>query len=87
MNFVEKRFQVNWERTARSVDFIQDLSKSAKIIEVLEWGPLRLGNSGNYFNFCPNLTLNNVIDTLKILPYFASALTFLRKLSIGLCDV
>ena len=30
MNFVEKRFQVNWERTARSVDFIQDLSKSAQ---------------------------------------------------------
>jgi len=30
MNFVEKRFQVNWERTARSVDFNQDLSKSAQ---------------------------------------------------------
>lgn len=37
-----------------------------KISEVLQWGCLRLGNSGGYFEFCNNLTLSNVTDVLDL---------------------
>ena len=33
-----------------------------KIIEILQWGKLKLGNEAGYFSFCANLTLLNVSD-------------------------
>jgi surface protein len=37
-----------------------------KIREVLQWGCLRLGNSGSYFSNCNNLSLSNVTDVLDL---------------------
>lgn len=37
-----------------------------KIYEVLQWGCLRLGNSGSYFSYCNNLSLSNVTDVLDL---------------------
>jgi surface protein len=44
------------------------LSPTSKlnIIEVLQWGCLQLGNSGNNFSECQNLTLTNVTDVLNL---------------------
>lgn len=36
------------------------------ITSILEWGPLKLGNSGNYFAGCTNLDISAVIDTLNL---------------------
>jgi surface protein len=38
----------------------------SKIYEVLQWGCLRLGNSGGYFYNCINLLLSNVSDILDL---------------------
>jgi len=35
-----------------------------KILEVISWGSLKLGNQGLYFQLCSNLTLTNVSDIL-----------------------
>jgi surface protein len=37
-----------------------------KIYEILQWGCLRLGNSGGYFYNCVNLSLSNVTDILDL---------------------
>ena len=37
-----------------------------KIYEVLQWGCLRLGNSGGYFYLCDNLDLSNVSDIINL---------------------
>jgi surface protein len=37
-----------------------------EIISVLQWGSLRLGNSGNYFAGCVNLDLSSVNDVLNL---------------------
>ena len=37
-----------------------------KIYEVLQWGCLRLGNSGGNFESCSNLILSNVTDVLNL---------------------
>jgi surface protein len=37
-----------------------------KIYEILQWGCLRLGNSGGYFLVCNNLSLSNVNDVLNL---------------------
>ena len=37
-----------------------------KLIEVLQWGVLRLGNNGGYFYGCSNLILTNLTDTLNL---------------------
>jgi len=34
-----------------------------KLLNIQKWGNLRLGNDGDYFYGCSNLTLNTVIDT------------------------
>jgi surface protein len=39
---------------------------ASKIYEVLQWGCLRLGNSGGYFYICYNLSLSNVNDVLNL---------------------
>jgi len=39
---------------------------SFKIYEVLQWGCLRLGNSGGNFESCSNLILSNVTDVLNL---------------------
>lgn len=44
---------------------INPISKN-KIYEVLQWGCLRLGNSGGYFYICNNLSLSNVTDVLDL---------------------
>jgi surface protein len=40
-----------------------DNGDRAKIIEVLQWGPLKLNSQAGFYG-CQNLTLNNVIDVL-----------------------
>ena len=37
-----------------------------KITSILQWGDLRLGNAGGYFNQCVNLTLSSVSDVLNL---------------------
>jgi len=37
-----------------------------KILSISSWGPIRLGNSGGYFNSCANLTLNTITDILNL---------------------
>lgn len=37
-----------------------------KILSISKWGPLRLGNSGSYFNTCSNITLNTITDILDL---------------------
>jgi surface protein len=39
---------------------------NTKIIEILQWGSLNLGNDGSYFNYCENLILTGVTDTLNL---------------------
>jgi len=46
--------------------FIINGISSANIIEILQWGCLRLGNSGGYFSQCVNLTLSNVTDIINL---------------------
>ena len=41
-------------------------SDSAKIIEVTQWGPLKISNGGSVFNQCSNLVLTGVTDTLNL---------------------
>ena len=47
---------------------IANSSSAPKMISVIKWGPLQLGNnvSGGYFQGCINLTLNSVVDTLDL---------------------
>jgi len=37
-----------------------------KILSISSWGPIRLGNSGGYFNSCTNLTLDTITDILNL---------------------
>jgi len=37
-----------------------------KLIEITQWGSLKLGNSGGYFYGCNNLILSSVVDTLNL---------------------
>lgn len=37
-----------------------------KILSVQQWGNLRLGNAGSYFNGCANLNLSSVSDVLNL---------------------
>jgi len=46
--------------------FLIEGVSSNNIIEILQWGCLRLGNSGGYFSDCTNLTLSNVTDILNL---------------------
>jgi hypothetical protein len=41
-------------------------SDKLKILSITKWGPLRIGNSGGYFNGCTNITLNNITDILDL---------------------
>jgi surface protein len=46
--------------------FLNNSVSSNNIIEILQWGCLRLGNSGGYFTQCVNLILSNVTDILNL---------------------
>jgi len=46
--------------------FLNNSVSSNNIIEILQWGCLRLGNSGGYFSQCVNLTLSNVTDIINL---------------------
>ena len=46
--------------------FLVNSISASKIYEVLQWGCLRLGNSGGYFYVCVNLSLSNVNDVLNL---------------------
>jgi surface protein len=41
-------------------------SDSSKLIEVSQWGVLKLGNNGSYFYGCNNLVLTGLTDTLNL---------------------
>jgi len=43
-----------------------DAGDKLKIKSILSWGDLRLGNSGNYFHGCSNLSLTSVSDVLNL---------------------
>jgi surface protein len=43
-----------------------DAGDKLKIKSILSWGDLKLGNSGNYFHGCSNLTLTSVSDVLNL---------------------
>ena len=42
-------------------------SSRTKIIDIIKWGPLRLGNSGNYFNACTNLNFTGATDVPSLI--------------------
>jgi surface protein len=46
--------------------FLVNSISRLKIYEVLQWGCLRLGNSGGNFYVCSNLSLSNVSDVLNL---------------------
>jgi len=53
-----------------------------KILSISKWGPLRLGNSGGYFNNCANITLNTITDILNL-----SGTTSLASMFFGCTSV
>jgi surface protein len=53
-----------------------------KIYEVLQWGCLRLGNSGGYFSSCDNLVLSNVNDVLDLSGTFTLEYMFANHISL-----
>jgi len=61
-------YNVNITGTIQGLQF-EDFSNPhdpLKLLEVLSWGSLKLGNTGNYFRGCSNLTLVNVADVLDL---------------------
>ena len=46
--------------------FLIDGTNAYNITEVIQWGCLRLGNSGGYFKYCYQLLLSNVVDVLNL---------------------
>jgi surface protein len=46
--------------------FVVNPFSNNKIYQILQWGCLRLGNSGGNFYICGNLTLSNVTDVLNL---------------------
>jgi surface protein len=44
----------------------QDVGDKEKMLEITDWGPLRLGNETGYFFGCTNLILDNCNDTLDL---------------------
>jgi surface protein len=42
-----------------------DPSDRLKLLEILKWGPIQLGNSTGHFSACTNLNIPNVVDTLN----------------------
>jgi surface protein len=46
--------------------FLIDGTNAYNITEVIQWGCLRLGNSGGYFSNCYQLSLSNVVDVLNL---------------------
>ena len=43
-----------------------DANDRSKLIEILQWGNLNLGNNGGYFYGCENLILTGITDTLNL---------------------
>ena len=56
--------------------FAVNSNSNSKIIEVLQWGCLRLGNSGGYFLNCGNLSLSGVTDILTLTGTFDLSFMF-----------
>jgi surface protein len=46
--------------------FFNNFTSVNNLTEILQWGCLRLGNSGGYFGGCNNLSLSNVTDILNL---------------------
>ena len=53
-----------------------------KILSISSWGPIRLGNSGGYFNGCVNLTCNTITDILNLTGTITLASMFFSCTSI-----
>ena len=66
-----------------------DTGDKLKILTISNWGDLRLGNSGNYFQGCANVTMDTIADilnldtttTLAYLFYGCTALTTVGKMN------
>ena len=52
--------------TIEGFNFFQVNNDVEKITSVIQWGPLNVGNLGNYFNSCYYLTLDSVSDVLNL---------------------
>lgn len=53
--------------TIEGFNFTTNNTSVSNIIEITQWGSLRLGNNGGYFNGASNLVLTGVTDTINLI--------------------